>query len=350
MSLTRDLLLRKNSPQLDIEIHLFENCNLQCAFCCQDHNDNGWDQKLIDKKLQVAFNFIDKNRDKKQPFTICLMGGELFQDKFNQNQYDKYVWFYSKLKEKIDSVEGEMIPFITTNMTFNNDTRSNINYLIDQLKNINIDIRFRTSFDFIGRTWSPVEKEYFESNIFYYKDRLRGTATVLHKPNIEFLLSEKKDPLFEKIYENFEVSFEFYMPDKRAPHIYLPSDDDLRKGLIYLAKNYPKCEPIVSWVNEDFNTIHCCSEGRIIIPVNGVVSNCLYLDYDPDKTNADLTVDHSTVENMAERWFEDQGCLSCKHFNRCGWYCWPAIEWKTREKSKTCFMEDFFNEILEEAK
>lgn len=350
MSLTRDLLLRKNNYELDIEIHLFENCNLQCAFCCQDHNDKGWNQKLIDKKLQVAFNFIDKNKHKKRPFTICLMGGELFQDNFTIELYDKYVWFYKQLYTKIKESGCDIVPYITTNMIFESYTREKIDYLINELAKNNIDLRFRTSFDFIGRTWSPQQKVNFEKNIFYYKNRLQGTATVLHKQNIDFMLSGKKDDLFERIYKNFTVSFEFYMPDKRAPHIYLPSDEDLRKGLLHIARNYPKSEPIVSWLNEDFNTIHCCSEGRIIIPVDGVVSNCLYLDYDPDKTNADLSIDHSTVENMAERWFNDQGCLSCKHFDRCGWYCWPAVEWKTREKNSTCFLEEFFNEILEEVK
>ena len=85
MSLAQALLATKQSTVPEIEIHLFEDCNLACSFCCQEHN-SGVDFNF-DKKLELIKNFIDKKSFAIGLATSLMFGEEHSLSKANARYY-----------------------------------------------------------------------------------------------------------------------------------------------------------------------------------------------------------------------------------------------------------------------
>ncbi len=54
------LLTNKMSDVAEIEIHLFENCNISCGYCSQDHNDGGPNRDSFERKRSIAVQYMDK--------------------------------------------------------------------------------------------------------------------------------------------------------------------------------------------------------------------------------------------------------------------------------------------------
>ena len=65
----------KRDPEQEYTIHLFEFCNLRCAFCWQNHEDTVGIDTVINKIVPVE-KFIKSEMMMKVVFNI--MGGEVF--------------------------------------------------------------------------------------------------------------------------------------------------------------------------------------------------------------------------------------------------------------------------------
>ena len=63
----------------EIAVVFFENCNLQCPMCPQDHSSLiGLSKEEILSKVDIIKNFFSNSF--RSSFTLNIMGGELFQD------------------------------------------------------------------------------------------------------------------------------------------------------------------------------------------------------------------------------------------------------------------------------
>lgn len=339
-SLYEQLLIKKHSNSAEIEVHLFENCNMACAFCCQDHKDEGLTPEGYATKLAMVLSFIEAKEKNWDSFSVNLMGGELFQDSLGDDYYENYHNFIVAIAEKL---AGKRASFcITTNLVFQKCER--VWALIKGLNESGINLRLATSYDFVARGWTPVQKGYFVKNLDIFKEALDSVSITLHALSIRKMVSEK-DPLFEDLYKRFEVNFDWYIPDLKNDRLFHPSDKECKEALIFLAKNYPECHPVKDYVQNGLNKIQCCSNSRIIVSANNKYSNCQYMDYEQKNFKTPLNR-HSTV-GMFEKFSTEQGCLACEHFDRCGFYCWVSADYLHRKKdTESCFLSEFFDEVL----
>ena len=78
----------KRDPEQEYTIHLFEFCNLRCAFCWQNHEDTIGIDNVVDKLPSIE-KFVSKEMYMKVTFNI--MGGEVFAPAiYNRNLNEGY--------------------------------------------------------------------------------------------------------------------------------------------------------------------------------------------------------------------------------------------------------------------
>ncbi len=333
------LLSKKHSPSAEIEVHLFENCNMSCAFCCQDHKDAGPTQEGLAIKLSMVERFILAKKNSWQQFNVNLMGGELFQDESDDSWFVMYKDFILAIAKLLKGRDTHFC--ITTNLVFAKTQR--VWKLLEELRAEGISLSLSTSYDFVARGWSAEQKARFVENLAGFKKEIDSVSVTLHALSIRKMINDK-DPLFEEIYQNFEVNFDWYIPDLRNDRLFHPTDSECRDALIFLAKNYPESHPIKEYLNQSTNSVQCCSDNRVIISANNKYSNCQYMDYNPSDFKSPL--DRHSTHGMFERFTDEQGCLSCEHLDRCGFYCWVAADYIHRKRdTDSCFLSEFFREV-----
>jgi len=335
------LLAPKHSPFLEIEVHLFENCNIACGYCSQDHKDKGPNRDSFSSKAKLAKEYISFLKPTNEYLILNIMGGELIQDKFNIDIYKMYFDFIQEV------ISHENFPKrkvgITSNFLFKNS--ENLDYLLAELNRANIPFELKTSIDLKGRPYAKGDKEIFESNLTKYKSILSCISFCLHKLNIQEILKNKDQELERYYSEGYSLNFDWYIPDPARSHIFMPSDQECKEVLGVLFKKYPKADPLSRYLNNDLNPIQCCSENRILIPANEKVSNCVYLPHKEEDYRSGLN--RGTTYDKAAKWVEDQDCLSCKHLNRCGFYCYAASDYNKRIKNAVCFIRENLNELFQ---
>ncbi len=336
---TNKILSKKHSSTIEIEIHLFEDCNLSCSFCCQDHSMKGVEGVTIDEKYLLVERFIAKKRNAWDSFSVNLMGGELFQDQYGDSWFNEYKRFVFKINSLLEN--KKVVFSFTSNLIFEKTDR--VLAFLDGFREHKINITLQTSFDFAGRSWDERQKAVFRDNLDIFSDYIASISVTLHKLSIQSML-KKRDHLFDYCYENFPVNFDWYVPDLKNSNIFHPSDLDCKQALLYLAKYYPESHPIKGYLENETNDIQCCSENRILIAADNSISNCQYLDYNP-KSFLGLP-NKDTVGEMAERFLSSQGCLSCENLDRCGLYCFVAADFASRQRNTVdCFLKEFYNEV-----
>jgi molybdenum cofactor biosynthesis enzyme MoaA len=83
--LLNKLFGRKANDCTEIEIHLFEYCNLSCTFCGQDHDSKVGFDTIVAKSKDVT-EFI--KRSHKSDHILNIMGGEIFNDQIPDSLFD----------------------------------------------------------------------------------------------------------------------------------------------------------------------------------------------------------------------------------------------------------------------
>lgn len=338
--LTAALLSRKQSQIVEIEIHLFEDCNMSCAYCCQEHNESfGPKKEDFDRKVAIAQKHMLRMKGDNRRVAINLMGGELFQDKYGMDVYQLYLDTIKALRKHAMELYEQVEFGLTTNLTFTD--RTGFDWLVEELKREKISVSFRTSFDLKGRNF-PSKKVYYE-NLERYKDIIRCISICLHSPNLKEIINGRDEELANLYNRGYTLNFDWYIPDLKFPHIFMPTDEQCMQGLRALFQRYPESYPVVEWKNNDINPIQCCSENRILIPANELVSNCVYMPH--EETKYYNGVNRGTTYDKASTWMEHQGCLECEHYDRCGFYCYAAADYKDRKRMMTCFIKEVLSEF-----
>lgn len=334
MSLAQALLATKQSTVPEIEIHLFEDCNLSCGFCSQAH-DSGINFDF-EKKFHLVKNFINQKKSSYDHFRISLMGGELFQDQIKD--YTPYYDFILRVNELLKGLSADF--YVTSNLVIKDIQL--LSEFLASLRSQGINLQLTSSFDFAGRSWNQEQKDLFKKNVMSLKNYIHSISVTLHRPGIHSMLT-KRDQLFEFLYDNFKINFDWYVPDLKNAAVFLPSDEDCKKALLYLAQNYPEVHPVKELIAKGLNQIQCCSENRILVAANDSISNCQYLEYAEDDFRGKPNR-HSTYE-MADRFIEEQGCATCEHIEHCGLYCYVAADYMKRHQNTLgCFIKEFYQE------
>jgi hypothetical protein len=333
---TEALLERKRSRQGEIIVTLFEQCNLSCKFCNQDHESILGMDSITRKAPEIikAIQLLHKMR--KESFSVHLMGGELLQDSISEATLSDYIGLVREVVEFCRALDYPVEFVLVSNLIHFNTAR--VKALLDILRGENIDITLGTSYDPSMR-FSPKDLMVFRKNLEIYHEYLSVVNVILTRPNINKFLT-KNVPHFDYIYENFEVYFDYYTPEINH-EIMAPSDREHRDMFVYLAHNYPRANPVAGWMETE-NTPLSCQSTYTIMPDNRA-GRCTVLLNSFQKEIAP-----KTAGEMESEFMEKMDCLSCEFFSRCGLGCFLQQHFKGPNRTMNdCWMKHVHRAIEE---
>ena len=333
------LILESKRPLIgEIELTLFENCHLNCSFCHHDKSSEvGLSPEEIFSKVQLVEDHVKKNVGRVGLMQINMVGGELFQDRLS-DLYPTYLELLRRIKVIYNKYEMEIKVVWVTSFQFSK--RELVKKLLDDLNAANIPSYLIASYDFEGR---PVKGPY-EKNIDYFADDIISINMVATKAAIHKFMNMKLngDEYFDYLYNKFEnFYFDDYIPDKGHDD-QIPSDSLYLEFLKYIYNNYPTIAPYNGLISQDKNEMHCLALNKVTIFPDNSTSNCRWDRYTDDDFNTPL--DRKDNTSMMEAYMNDNGCLSCLWYNKCGFRCYTQWDWKNRERDlPDCVMRMWFN-------
>jgi len=225
----------KRSILGEIIVTLFEQCNMSCKFCNQDHNSKvGMD--TIRDKLPVVKRAIENMSKTREMFSVHFMGGEVFSDLVPDSCFDDYKYLADELEvwSKENNYDVEIC--FTTNFVYEQTHR--LQKLLDQCP----QVKLLTSYDPSGR-FGLGQLNLFKKNVIAFEKYIKSANVIMTKPNIDkFLKGDKKflilsaptgsgksffsktiSNLTNECTENFRElvdSYEIYKLDKHGEFLY----------------------------------------------------------------------------------------------------------------------------------
>ena len=331
------LLNNKMPDSSEIELHLFELCNLRCHFCGQDHEDRtGFD--LILNKIDPVKEFISKNS--RTNHILNIMGGEVFNDELPDSMFDSYKTLVLEINSHAKEIGHTCVFNWVTNLIFQKSER--VLEFFEFLDSQGITINISTSYDFAGRKNSLWNLDTFSKNLELLKERVYTVGFVLTKTSIRHLLA-KRDPYFDVLYAKYPLYFDYYVPENGA-NILMPSDQEILDCYLFIAKNYPKISPVKDLIENQENKMTCYSLNKLTLLPNGREVKCRYMDYKPEQFKT--PIDYQSNENIIQAHLDENECFSCEWFGRCGFRCFVQADWAKREKTERCLFKTFFEEVV----
>jgi radical SAM protein with 4Fe4S-binding SPASM domain len=314
----------KRTSTGEIIVTLFEFCDINCLFCNQDHNSMVGIDIIPDKINHIKLAINELKKKGKTEFAINIMGGEVFSDKLPDSIFGEY----EKLIALIDQLEYPIKLSFVTNFIWKKQER------VKEFITKN-NIKLFTSYDPSGR-FNPETFEIFKTNVIEFTPNIRCANIIMTKPNIDKFLKNQV-PFFDYMYNNFELYFDYYTPEKHMD-VLLPKDVDLRDFMIHMDNHWPNCYP--------FKDLHLkkkkdmtCMDTYTIMP-NGSFGSCSILlkDVIPIKLIP-------SKKDLETEWFEDYKCLECEHFNRCSLGCFLSNHIKDARTQKECWLKQVYDHV-----
>ncbi len=333
---TDSLLEKKRGSQGEIIVTLFEQCNLSCKFCNQDHDSTLGMDGIRDKAADVikAINLLHKMR--KESFSIHLMGGELLQDSIPDVMLVDYMVLIEDVAEYC-RVMGYPVEFVVVSNLIHFQT-ARVKTFLNTLRDKGLDITLGTSYDPSMR-FSAADLIVFRKNLEIYRDYMSVVNIVLTAPNIRKFLS-RNTPHWDFIYEHFETYFDYYTPEDNH-EIMSPKDHELRDMFEFLTVNYPLAHPIAGWMQNETNAMSC--QSTYTIQPDGRAGRCTVLLNNWQKEKAP-----KTAGEMEHEFITKMDCLSCEFFSRCGLGCFLQQHFNGPNRTMNdCWMKDVHRKISE---
>jgi hypothetical protein len=333
--MTKSLLESKRPDIAEIELTLFENCNIVCDFCFHDKKSEvGLTKEEMFSKISIIDEFLRKQVGKVDLVQINLVGGELLQDRWMKDLCDKYLELLVEIQKTYFKFNLKMKVVVVSNFLFKK--RDVVKDLLDQCRASNINTHLIASYDFDGRPISPA----FTDNISYFGPdyicsiNLVGTSQSIKK----FMLQD--DVYFDYLYNNFNIYFDDFIPDPGADES-IPSDREFFEWYKFIAIQYPKTQPVHDLITNENNKMHCLSLNKITIFPDNRTSNCRWHRYSQKDFSTELNMKDNA--GMMQRFLDENDCLSCEYFSKCGFRCFTQWDWKNRKKDMdTCPMKEFY--------
>ena len=337
---TTKILLENKRPLIgEIELTLFENCHLNCSFCHHDKKSHvGITPKEILSKTKQVEEFLVKLGNHVDTVQINMVGGELFQDRMS-HLYPTYLELLIRIKAIYDRLGYSIQVVWVTSFQFKK--RELVQGLLDDLNAIDIPSNLIASYDFEGR---PTKGSY-ATNVDYFADRIISINMVATTESIIKFMGIETDDYFDYLYAKFDnFFFDDYIPDKGEDH-QIPSDSLYLSFMKYLYRKYPDIAPYGDLIKNDNNKMHCMSLNKVTIFPDNSTSNCRWDRYTDDDFNTPLNRSDNT--SMMTSFMDEYGCLSCRHFDRCGFRCYTQWDWTNRVRdTPDCVMRMWFDSVL----
>ena len=331
------LLERKIPESSEVQLILFQHCNLKCNFCGQDHkNATGLD--TITLKAEEIKKFMTGNLRKSH--IINMMGGELFNDDLPQRVFDDYSRLLLDIHQFAMETEQKVYFNFATNLIFN--ARERVLDFVKTMKSHGISCNMSTSYDFYGRKSKLWDEDLFKANIDYFQDHIKTINCVLTKPAIQ-LFTRTPDAYFDYLYSKFDIFFEYYQPEAN-PQILMPSDKEILDAFLFLAKKYPNVSPIKDLVNNTQNRMTCYGLNSMTLLPDGSKARCRYMEHPEGAFKND--VDYKSNSNITNAFLQENECLSCEWFERCSFRCFVQADWSRRKIEDKCIFKTFFETVV----
>lgn len=313
----QDIIKSKVPDYAEIEVFFFEQCNLRCIHCFQDHESTvGMSKENILAKTNIIEDFF--KRTAKTEVVLNIMGGELFQD----NLLEEFLPVYSEFIDRIRflSIQYNKNPkfnFVTNLLVTRHDLFKE--WLIQH------GLKLSVSYDLTGR-FNIKQIEIFKNNIEEYRDQIGLICLVATNPNIQKLL-QNGDLYYNYLYENFDCYWDQLTPGPTVPTSLVPSEGQYLTFMKHLIDYYPQCTNLEAFTNKkQSNKMSCPSLNKLLIEADNSTSSCRI---QPHKSSYDFISPVSdTNDNIIEKWISDKDCFSCEYFKRCPFSCFVRHDWK----------------------
>jgi len=328
-----DVIQSKVIDFAEVIVILFENCNLQCVMCPQDHATLDYSTpENIKSKVPYVVDWINSNNSTKY-FTIHHMGGEVFQYRFVDSGYlNVYQEFIDSVAEGVIDPTKEIVPNFVTNLVFSNSAM-----VYDFLERNNLQIS--TSYDSTGR-FSRSDLTQFKNNIEYFKDRISVVSCVMSAPSMKAV--REGDDYFDYLYDNFLIDWDSLWPTQThtVNTLLMPKESEILEFYKCLVDRYPRCLNIEHFVTPKSTMKMTCTRGNntTILQDNSVPSGCSGAAYLKDGKTKDLGTD-----KIVTNFFEKYNCFECEYFSRCPFTCFIKADYKyTEEDLDECVFKQTF--------
>ncbi len=335
MSATKSILESKRPDIAEIELTLFENCNITCDFCFHDKkSQTGLTREEMFSKIPLIVDFLKKQRGRVDLVQINLVGGELLQDRWMDRLCQDYTDLLKELKPYFDEFNFKMKVVIVSNFLFKK--RERVKKLLLDLRKAEIDSYLIASYDFHGR---PMSRLYTDNISWFGPEYICSINLVGTSESIKEFIKDK-DLYFKFLYNNFNIYFDDFIPDAGSDES-VPTDSEFFNWYKFIAEKYPRIQPVADLINNNFNKMHCLSLNKITIFPDNRTSNCRWHRYEQKDFNTKLNLKDNA--GMMQNFLDEMGCLSCEYFQKCGFRCFTQWDWRNRKRDMdTCPLKSFY--------
>lgn len=322
-----DVIDNKVVKHAEIVVCLFDHCNLRCAFCSQEHDSLiGTTKSEIMSKVDGIVNWIQSNT-RSTDYKLHIMGGELFQDVWINNNYlEIYEDFIKEIRNKVDNNKNIIFNFIT-NLVFT-ETEKVINFLD------NNNLKFTVSYDPVGR-FQNKDLEIFKNNIEIFRDRIDLISLVMTKQNTRSVC--EGDEYFDYLYSIFPTHWDSFLPSVEMSEKMMPSETELLSFYKLLVDRYPDTLNMESFLNGSSNRMGCTRGNSYTVLRDGTnpkgCSGSIFLK--------DGETDDASTGEIVIKFFKTYDCFSCEYFKTCSFTCFIQNDYKkiNRDLGKCVFKE-----------
>jgi len=341
-------LLKSKLPKIgEIEVTLFEYCNLHCSFCFHDVKSKlGLSKEEIFSKIPLILKHSKEINKNVNTIQLNMVGGELMiDDLINKGYLDIYYEFINNIYLHYQKMNINLRVVFVSNYLFNENNSLLIKEFIHKLrKNTNSFIGMIASYDFTGR---PINNTW-KRNLETLKNETVSINTVMTKPSLLQLMKKGDEYWENEIYPNFETFFDFFIPDKGSNHM-IPEDSLLLEFYKWTTLNFPNINPINDMINskEQSQSMSCLSLNKVTIFPDNSTSNCRWKRYtNEDYINELIYEDNS---NMINDYLHTHNCFSCEYYQKCPFRCFTQWSWKGRIRDvEGCVNKHFFDFLKEQ--
>lgn len=311
-----DLIRAKIPKYAEIVVNFFDHCNMRCVFCPQDHEDRiGASREEILSKVAPIAKFIELNSS--ETFHLHLMGGELFQDEFIEQDFlSHYSEFMSRLNEQSETSKHLEFNFIT-NLVFDN-----IDKVVDFCEQHNLTMA--VSYDPIGR-FTADQFKLFKRNIEIIAPYIRVISLTMTKQSMEKII--EGDEYFDYLYSRFPCDWDHLLPGDEKLKVMMPAESDLLTFYKLLTDKYPNCINMKNFTDMSSTSITTmpCSRGNsfTVFADNSVPKGC----------SGSVILKNASTNNLGgtniiHNFMDKRNCFECEYYNRCTFSCFIHNDYK----------------------
>lgn len=303
---SNDVTFNNVNNTIGISIVIARDCNLKCDFCIERQFDEinkdnlTEDQSTLYKKYADADHYVTvagiervienvkivmgRFSNWKANYSISILGGELFQDRYKDDVFQAYENLLSEINNIANRQHKKVDIMLMTNLITKNPMR------IGKLaKRHNCIVN--CSFDFVGRFRNQKVIDLFKCNLQVMKDT--GCKYVVNicqsRTNIEKILND--DSTWIDLYNNHDIHFEQFQ--NVGNPTFDVDDDVLFEFYKKLAMSYPNV------INIDSNKKQKFFNTCITIFANNINWQCC---------------DHKL---MMKKYINQKNCMVCEWFTNC---------------------------------